>query len=984
MKKGTVIYPYEPWTITETSYDPKHNRRSETVFTVANGYIGMRGTFEEGPEEGVPSLNGTYLNGFYDTTPIIYGEEAYGYAKDHQTMLNVTDSKIIQLQIDGQTFQMHKGKVHRYFRQLDMKKGIMIRQVEWETDSGKRVEIRSTRMASFVSKHLAMIRYEVKPLNFSGEVKLISSLNGAVTNEESKGDPRAGSAFQGQVLLTRGLHENDTFGAVHQQTKVTGFELVCGMDHQLSGTYTMDTKQGEQHIDKIFTLSVKENETVMLDKFISYHTSLDHSAERLTELAKAEVEKAKAKGFDWYAERQAEELAQFWQTADVHIEGDEALQQGLRFNAFHLFQSVGRDGRTNIAAKGLTGEGYGGHYFWDTETYNLPFFLYNQPEIARKLLEYRSYILPKARERAEELAHKGALYPWRTINGEEASAYFPAGTAQYHINTDIAYAVRKYMEATHDDDFLIEHGIGILIETSRFFADLGEFIEGKGFCINGVTGPDEYTAIVNNNTYTNIMVKDQLEFTLAMVQSLQWGHPAQWNEIHSQFGVDSQELETWRRMADEMYIHRENGLIGQDDSFLQKSAWDFEGTPADKYPLLLHYHPLNIYRHQVLKQADLVLAFYLQHDRFSRTDKVRNYHYYEKLCTHDSSLSASIHGIVAADLGDMEKSYDYFMQSVRMDLDDYHHNVKDGVHTASMAGSWLGIVGGFAGMRHDGEKVSFEPKIPGNWKSYTFRIRLSGRMLELKVTDQSTVYSLLEGEPLQVIHYGAAFQLSGRQELRNHKLAAVIFDLDGVITDTAEYHYLAWKELADELGIPFDREYNEKLKGVDRLASLQLILDRAGKELPEEEKLALATSKNERYKKLIQQVTPDDLLPGVKELLAELREKGIKVGLASASKNAGAVIRSLQVEAYFDHIVDAAAVEISKPDPEVFLKAAEALGVHPAHCIGVEDAEAGVEAILLAGMTPLGIGDPKLLGRAKKVVGSLEGMDVEKLSTLIS
>lgn len=980
MKHDKCVYDYEPWTVTEKEFDLATNQRSETIFTVGNGYIGMRGNFEEGLKGADAfTLNGTYLNGFYDSTPIIYGEEAYGYAKNHQTMLNVTDSKLIELVIDGEIFNMNAKKFSGYERKLDMRKGMMLRNVTWETSTGKQVEISVKRMASLTNKHVALIQYAVKLLNFSGEVTLVSSVNGEVTNKVSVGDPRVGSALKSQVLRTMELVHEDTMAAIRQKTTTTEFALVCGIDHLVNVPYELETELKEQVVQKKFVIKAQQGQVVELEKFITYYSSKDYAEAELLELAQKELMASKELGFAGFASKQEACLDEFWEVADIVVEGDDALQQGLRFNAYHLFQSVGRDGKTNIAAKGITGEGYEGHYFWDTETYILPFFLYTEPEIAKKLLDYRHHILPKARERAIEMAGKGALFPWRTIDGEEASAYYPAGTAQFHINADVAHALINYVHTSGDEAFLHDKGLEILIETCRFFANAGDWVAGKGFCINGVTGPDEYTAVVNNNTYTNMMVKNQMEYTARVLCELKQSHSGVFAAVQALTQVNDQEIAEWDRMADNMYIHRSNGLIGQDDTFLEKAVWDFEGTPKEKYPLLLHFHPLVIYRHQVLKQADLVLAFYLQSDRFTRLEKVRNYKYYEPLTTHDSSLSACIHAIVGAELGYMDKAYDFFMQSARMDLDDVHGNAKDGIHAASMAGSWLTIVSGFAGMRHHGDGLSFEPKQPERWKGYTFRLKYRGRVVQVQVSGSETTYRLVKGEPIAITHYGVEFVLDGERTVMNRELKAVIFDLDGVLTDTAEYHYLAWKELADELGIPFDREFNENLKGVDRMASFNLILSRSDLQLSEEEKVRLATSKNDRYKKLIEQMGPEDLLPGAVELLQSLKEQGIKVALASASKNAQFIVERLDIAKYFDHIVDANIVEIQKPDSEVFIRAAEAVGAHPHHCIGVEDAAAGIEAIRNCGMLAVGIGNPELLAQAEHNVDAMRDLTLEVL-----
>jgi beta-phosphoglucomutase len=984
MRTGHIIYPHEPWTITETAFDVETNQRDETVFAVGNGYIGIRGNLEEGYDgpQGT-SLHGTYLNGFYDSSPIAYSKgRHYAHPEFHQTMLNVTDGKIIELYVDGEKFNLFTGKHEAYERKLDMQKGTMTRTMIWQTQSGKRVRIRIERFAAFTDKHLAVIRYEATPINFSGKMLLVSAINGQVSNQVAAHDPRSGSAFSGQVLETKDMVDNETFGALVQQTRMTKFTLACGMENRLNRPFQLETKTDGQRLEKWFRVEAKENETVTLDKYITYYSTKDYAESELLERATRELEAAKDTGFEKLAQAHKLYLDEFWKTADVHVEGDEALQQALRFNAFHLLQSVGRDGRTNIGAKGITGEGYDGHYFWDTETYMLPFFLYNKPDIAKQLLRYRHHILPKAKNRAKEMSQKGALYAWRTIDGEETSAYYAASTAQYHINADIAYSLKKYVEATGDEQFLYNEGVEMLFETSRFFADAGAWIEGRGFCLNGVTGPDEYTTVIDNNTYTNIMVKDELEYAVQVAAELRAKRPERWAELSDAMGLSEEEVAGWAKAAEHMYIHRDRGLIGQDDTFLTKAPWDFANTPSNHYPLMMHYHALVINRHQVLKQADLVMALFLQGNRFTSWEKQRNYNYYEPLTTHDSSLSACIHGIVGAELGYMDKAYDYFMQTVRVDLDDYHHNVKDGIHTASMAGGWMMIVNGFAGLRqYDGE-LYFQPDIPANWTSYTFRMVYRGSLLSVRVDKNQTTYKVIEGEPVTIHHLGKPARIEGDVVLPNRQPEAVIFDLDGVLTDTAEFHYQAWRELADRLGIPFDREYNENLKGVDRRASLELILQRGTNEYSEAEKQQFMVDKNSRYQELIQSIKPEHLLPGIKDLLDELKQNGVKMGVASASRNAPFILEALGINGYFGTIVDAGALEKGKPDPEVFLKAAEALGVSPKNCIGVEDAFSGLQAVCGGNMVSIGIGEPEILHIADTVLTSTKKLNWSRLKEI--
>ncbi|GIP49115.1 Alpha,alpha-trehalose phosphorylase [compost metagenome] len=982
MRSGQIIYPFEPWTVTESSFDTETNQRDETVFAVGNGYIGIRGNFEEG-YDGPPgtSLHGTYLNGFYDSSPIAYPKARhYGHPRVHQTMLNVTDGKLVELYVDGEKFNLFSERIGEYSRRLDMRKGTVIRTQVWETATGKKLRIRIERFASFARKHLAAIRYEVTPLNFSGEILLASSVDGRVANQAGGGDPRAGSAFNGQVLQTKEAYEHRTFGALLQSTSMTNFALLCGVEHALSHAYELETAAGDQWIEKRFRVQAEENGTVVLDKFIAYYTSRDNPEEKLLQLATDELEAALTAGYAELAAAQQAFLDEYWKSADILVQGDAELQQALRFNAYHLLQSVGRDGRTNIGAKGITGEGYDGHYFWDTETYMLPYFLYVQPDIAKQLLKFRHYILPKARERAREMGEAGALYAWRTIGGEETSAYPSASTAQIHINADICYALKKYVEATGDKPFLYEEGADILFETSRYFAGAGAWIEGRGFCFTGVTGPDEYTTVVDNNAYTNLMIKDQLEYAAQVAAALREERPERWAALVAAMGISEEEVARWSEAAAGIYIHRQNGLIGQDDSFLNKPVWDFTATPEENYPLMMHYHSLRINRHQVLKQADLVMAMYTQSPRFATWEKQRNYNYYEPLTTHDSSLSTCIHGIIGAELGYMDKAYGFFQQTARVDLDDYHLNVKDGIHTASMAGSRLMIVDGFAGMRQVDGELQFAPDIPAQWTSYAFNLRFAGSMLSVQVTKDHTVYRLAEGEPLTICHLGNRVEIEGEVTLPNRALEAVIFDLDGVLTDTAEFHYEAWLELANELGIPFDKAYNENLKGVDRRTSLEFLLQRSDRRYSEVEKERFMQRKNERYRELIHRIRPEHLLPGIGELLEELKARDIRMAVASASRNAAAILASLGITGYFDEIVDAGMLERGKPDPEIFLRAAEALGVPPRNCLGIEDASSGVEAIRCANMVAIGIGDPGTLINAHRVFSSTRKLNLAILS----
>ncbi|MBT2291314.1 beta-phosphoglucomutase [Paenibacillus albidus] len=990
-KHPAALYPYREWSLEEETYQEENNQRSESVFALGNGYIGIRGNFEEGyhGDKGT-SVTGNYLNGFYDSEPIVYPEGAYGYPARNQAMLNVTDAKIIELSIDGQPFRLSSGQVHRYKRTLDMRSGILLRELEWEAPAGQRVLLKIRRMVALQHKHLAAIHYEVTALNFSGTVVFTSAMDGTIARPEVTDDPRlgAGSAEPSLLPEAAGYGEGQPFLWMKQRTRHTRFALLTAMSHKLAASPDYETREqleGER-LSVEFTVRLQNGESASLSKYISYHTSRDYAEEELMTKAEEVLQLAEARGFAGLLGEQRAYLDRFWTHTDVEIMGDPALQQGIRFNAFQLLQSAGRDGVTNIGAKGLTGEGYEGHYFWDTEMYMLPFFTYTQPVIARSLLEFRYTTLGKARERAAVMSQRGALYPWRTIDGEENSAYFPAGTAQMHINADIAYGIKQYVLATGDYDFLADKGAEILFETSRFWADLGHFNPARGgaFCIDAVTGPDEYTAIVNNNAYTNLMVQDQLHYAVETASWLRRAYPRHYERLQRGIGLTEEEIAGWQEAAEKMFIpfDEELGIYAQDDTFLTKKKWDFEHIPEGKYPLLLNFHPLVIYRHQVLKQADLVMAMFLLGEQFSLADKIRNYNYYEPLTTHDSSLSPCIHSIVAAEIGDLEAANAYFGRTVRMDLDDINGNAKDGLHTAAMAGSWMSIVNGFGGMRLYDGLLCFNPALPPQWDGLRFKVTNRGQLVEILVEPEAVTYTLLEGVGLEIRHRGHGVKLSPLTPVRislAKQLKAVIFDLDGVITDSAEYHYLAWKAVADELGIPFDRSKNERLKGISRMESLEIVLEDSGLHFSEADKVALARKKNDLYLQQIKQITPADLLPGIGELLHDLRERGIAAGLASASRNAAYILERLEAESWFQAVVDPGSVRKGKPDPEIFLKAAELLGVSPRSCVGVEDAAAGVAAIKAAGMLAVGIGDARLLGAADRVLSSTAELSVELL-----
>ncbi len=768
-----TFYGKDPWKIVETEYGADSNFLDETVFALGNGHIGTRGTLEEGYDGPAgTSMEGTYLNGFYEKVPIHYDETGYGYATHTETMLNLPNSKVIQVMVEDEFLSLFTGSLEHYQRVLDMQQGVLRREMRWISPKGKIVNIETQRLVSLVDDRLMMIKYAITPVNFSGKITIISMLDGQVHNHKAENDPRMGTSLQGQTLRLERIDQLGDMSRLLQVTTYSKLQVLTGVSHliQSDQPYHRETEIHGQMAQHRYEFDAEQGKRIGLLKAAVYLRGDRKHPENLWEMGYKVLSNALEQGWAHYHFMQQQVLEDFWSNSDVTIEGDDLLQQGIRFNMYHLFQSAGKDGYTNIGAKGLTSEGYQGHYFWDSEIYIMPFFLYTQPWRARKLLEYRYNTLDKARERAATLFRKpGALYPWRTITGIECSSYFPAGTAQYHINADIAYAIRQYVNATGDYEFLKNYGAEIVFETARIWMYLGTYSlqRDNRFCINTVTGPDEYTAIVNNNFYTNAMAKMHLQFAVETDQVLKDLYPDEYARIAAKIQLKHQEVTKWEDAASAMLLLKDEalGIHPQDDSFLEKACWPFDSTPAENYPLLMHYHPLDIYRHQVCKQADVLLAMYLLNDQFTLEEKRSNLGYYTPITTHDSSLSRCIFSIIEAEAGSAEKSMDLFVKTARIDLDNHQGNSHHGIHTASMAGTWLSLVAGLAGMRLQGNELLFSPYLPEKWRSYGFRLKFRGSCIKVTVSENMVELELLEGEKVSVSVYGTTYWVSSDKKL---------------------------------------------------------------------------------------------------------------------------------------------------------------------------------------------------------------------------
>lgn len=753
-------FPIDEWRLVESRFDDSDLGTTESLFSVGNGYLGLRGNYEESRDF---ASNGTYLNGFHETWPIQHAEEAFGFARVGQTIVNAPDAKVIRLYVDDEPLELSTSDLLEYERALDLRTGVLTRDILWRTPSGKRIRVVSRRMVSFTQRHLAIMTFDVTLLDDGAPLSISSQLLNRADGEseydvlaalKKQGmDPRKAERFSRRVLVPENNHGDIEDGrlTLGYRCAESGMTIAVAADHRLETTnaFSSRVESGEDLSKTIYRVQAEAGRTIRLTKTVSYHTGRVPSRELLDRCERT-LDRVREEGVEkQFADQQAW-LADYWARCDVEVPGHPAIQQAVRWNLFSVAQASARADGSGIPAKGVTGEGYGGHYFWDTEIYVMPFLTYTMPSAARNALRFRYSLLDSARARARELTQKGALFPWRTINGEEASAYYAAGTAQYHIDADIAYALSQYVGATGDVDFLNRQAIDIFVETARLWEDLGFWRnENSGhFHIHGVTGPDEYTTVVNDNLYTNVMARFNLRRAAEAVRTLAESDPAAYEAMTRRVGLDESEVAEWARCAKSMTIPFDPhlGIHPQDSHFLEREMWDLEHTPVTKRPLLLYYHPLVIYRFQVLKQADVVLALYLQGDQFTLEQKKANFDYYDPITTGDSTLSAVVQSIIAAEVGYHDLALRYFLAALFVDLADRHGNTSDGVHVASTGGVWSSLVAGFGGFRDlGGGQWCLDPRLPDGWESLTFRLTLRGTRVRVTVGSDEVSLTVEDG-----------------------------------------------------------------------------------------------------------------------------------------------------------------------------------------------------------------------------------------------
>jgi maltose phosphorylase len=743
-----------PWEIIEEGFNPEQGRVSESIFSLGNEYMGVRGYFDEGYSG--DRLVGSYLNNVFEEGTATPSGNYKGMVTHTCFMVNTIDWLYTRVTIDDETLDIAKSNVYDFVRRLDMKKGILTREFVWSTRSEKIIKISFERILSMKNPKLGCQQVTFEPINFSGEVKIRSALDFSINHEASgknlwtclrrdKENNRIGilgkTLTSGQRLLSTCWINNIS----EQQMKLVTEDKFIGFD------FVMDLKQGvKASYEKIVVNHAERNSEVELEDVWSKGMEIANKYNSLS--------------FKNIYQDQVEYWAKTWENSDIQIEGDPENQQGIRFCIFQMHQTYhGEDPQLNIGAKGLTGEAYNGNAFWDTETYCLPFYIFNNPKAAHNLLEYRYRTLPKAMERARELDCEGAFYPIATLDGSETCALWQHASLQLQPSTAVAYGIWHYHKLIEDNEFLYNQGIEMLVQISRMLATRGQWGQRTGkFGFFAVMGPDEFEMMVNNNCYTNIMGKKTFEYTLKVLSEMEIKAPQKLAQICEKLSLERSEIRRWGNMAENMYIPLDidTGIYEQHDGFFNLPHIDIHSIPIKEFPLYHSWSYDRIYRNDMVKQPDVLMFMFLYNQDFSMEMKKINYEFYEPKCIHESSLSPSIHSIFASELEKHKEAFDFFGFATRMDLDNFNRNTREGLHTTSIAAAWMNIVYGFGGMRSDGELLSFKPSIPKEWDSYNFRIIYRGAVLNVNVDKKRLAVSSINGVVVTIKVYGKEHRIN--------------------------------------------------------------------------------------------------------------------------------------------------------------------------------------------------------------------------------
>lgn len=947
------------WIISEEPFETNNLSSKETVFTIGNGYLGTRGTYEEGfPGETAATL----LHGVFNDTPIGFTELA-----------NTPNWLDMRFYFNGQIFRLDEGKILSYSRSLDLRTATLKREVTWLSPAGNTLRFEFERFASLANEHLLALRCRITSVDYRGSLEMRASLAGHV---ENNGWTHWNWQGQGKT--------EENIVSLCLQTKKTQITLCEAFHLKLIGEIPIQEEYWDSMgaPELVLKTTLQSGQAICVEKLVSVFTSREPSDPKSSAIST--LQSAKEKGYELLRKEHCAQWEEEWKYSNILIEGDDKADRAMRYSLFQLLIAAPRhDDRVSIAAKSLSGFGYHGHVFWDTEIFILPFFTYTRPEIASNLLRYRFHTLEGARKKAKEKGFEGACYAWESAaTGEETTprwalladgglVHIWCGDIELHITVDVVFAIYQYWQMTGDDDFMLNFGAEIILDTARFWGSRVEWNASEDrYEISDVIGPDENHDHVNNNAYTNNMVRWNLQKGLEILAWLKTKSPEKADLLEKKLDLTSKRRVDWQAVTEKIYtgFDETTGLFEQFSGFFDLQPLDLPSLEPRTRSVQSMLGIEGTQKVQVIKQPDVLMLLYLLDHEYDDEILKTNWDYYAQRTdlTYGSSLGPAIQAIMATRIGDIEEAYRLFMLAAGTDLEDKRGNAGEGIHAATHGGLWQACVFGFGGLKFTPDGPVASMHLPAGWKRLQFGIQYRGQRYEFDLHADSKNDVLPMKKETYIKKPSMDISISG-----------AIFDLDGVITDTSEFHYLAWKRLADEEGIPFDRNMNEALRGVSRLESLQKILN--GRKRSEEQMQRMMERKNNYYLEFLSGLTRDNLLPGVLSFMQDATQHSVKLAVGSASKNTYLVLEKLGILDQFDVVSDGFSVMHVKPAPDLFIHAANQLQIQPEHCIVFEDAEAGIKAALDGNFWAVGIGPKERVGAAHAVISDFLELDWKTL-----
>lgn len=970
---GCVIQPSQKQ-IAISSFDKKSMRFYGSIFSQTNGYMGIRGNFEE--TYSGDHLQGTYLAGVWYPDKTRVGWWKNGYPEYFGKAINAANIIGIRVFINEFEIDLAKSDILSFAYEFDLQTAVLTRSAVIRTCSGK-IRIETSRFLSCTQSEICALRYSVQLLDTDAKVGINPYIDFNVRNEDANYDENFWQTRPGECFNKGGYIEARTAG---NQFRKPQFDAGIAMQvNAKQGVPAVQTAAKQGYAEIKYNFDLKKGQTAQIEKIVAVVTSRD--TDDVRDLALAYADRAAQTGFEALLEAHCSVMSKMLDDCGVEIEGDVAADQGMRYNLLQLLCTFrGQDSRLNVGPKGFTGEKYGGAAYWDTEGFLIPFYLGAlDASVAKKLLKFRYNTLEEARSNAKKLGLAGALYPMVTFDGNECHNEWEITFEEIHRNGAIAYAIFYYVTYTDDMQFMFDYGFEIVLEISRFWADRVHYCgEKQAYMIHGVTGPNEYENNVNNNWYTNRIAKWTLEYTV-------WLMDTYGNRLKAQYA--EAEKQRFREIAENIYLpyDKKRGVFVQHDTFLDKALVPVASIETGQRPICRHWSWDRILRSCYIKQADVLQGMFFLEDRFGRDVIQRNFAFYEPMTVHESSLSASVHSVMATRAGWPEKAYELFLQAVRLDIDDLNSDTSDGLHVTAMSGGWLALVKGFGGLQTAKGTLALSPYLPAKLTKYAFVLHYRDRVIHIEAGRSGVTLTKRWGEALAVTLYGKDCRLEDcifapyPAQTAGRRIRGFIFDLDGVLTDTARLHFEAWRKLArEQWEFEFTEEHNERFKGVERRTCMRILAQIMGADMSEEQIALYSDRKNLYYRQMIEGVTYKDLMPNVKSMLLACREMGIYTAVASASRNTRMLLERTGIFDFFNTIVDGDAVCNVKPDPECFIMAAKDMGLVPKECMVFEDAQSAIDAAADAGFTCVGVG-PQTLQNTAFHLGNIGDLQVQTI-----